>query len=203
MKKTLIVVLILLLLSTPVLAESFSYTVKPGDSLWKIAVKYEVGLSEIISENPQIKNPSLIYPGQIINVPNIKDIKALENEVIRLVNIERSKHGLEMLKGNWQLSRCARYKSKDMVNNNYFAHYSPVYGSPFKMMENFGLKFTAAGENIAKGQQSPKQVMNSWMNSPGHRNNILSPSFSEIGVGLAKDKYGTYHWTQMFMRATK
>ncbi|MCT4595856.1 MAG: SafA/ExsA family spore coat assembly protein [Anaeromicrobium sp.] len=183
-------------------AQGNTYTVQSGDSMWKIAVKYEIGLSEIISSNPQIKNPALIYPGQKLNIPNITDVKNLENEVIRLVNVERSKNGLPALKANWQLSRCARYKSQDMINKNYFSHESPTYGSPFKMMESFGLRFSSAGENIAKGQRTPKAVMNAWMNSPGHRNNILSRTYTEIGVGLAKDKNGVSYWTQMFMKPT-
>ncbi|TCO74936.1 spore coat assembly protein SafA/uncharacterized YkwD family protein [Marinisporobacter balticus] len=199
------ILLLFILTAIPVYVEAVAntYTVQSGDSMWKIAVKYEVGLSEIIAQNPQIKNPSLIYPGQKLNIPDIKDIKVLENEVIKLVNMERSKNGLQPLTTNWQLSRCARYKSQDMINKNYFAHQSPTYGSPFKMMESFGLHFSAAGENIAKGQRTPQAVMNAWMNSPGHRSNILSTSFSEIGVGLAKDKSGVCYWTQMFMRATK
>lgn len=206
MKKKFLILSIILsffITSMPVFAKQLTYTVKPGDSMWKIAVKFEVGLSELISENPQIKNPNLIYPGQKLEIPDISDVKALENEVIRLVNIERSKRGLQPLKANWQLSRVARFKSQDMINKNYFGHYSPTYGSPFKMMEDFGLRFTAAGENIAKGQRTPKQVMNSWMNSEGHRNNILSPIYNEIGVGVAKDKYGRYYWTQMFMKTIR
>jgi len=89
--------------------------------MWKIAVKYQIGISEIIAANPQIKNPNLIYPGQKINIPNIDDIKAQENEVIRLVNVERAKKGLPALKANWQLSRVARYKSEDMANKGYFS----------------------------------------------------------------------------------
>nr|WP_207753399.1 SafA/ExsA family spore coat assembly protein [Sporosalibacterium faouarense] len=193
----------LLLTSTVVWAEPSTYTVKSGDTMWKIAVKYQVGVSEIINANPQIENPDLIYPGQKINIPNIDDVKALENEVIRLVNIERSKQGLELLTANWQLSRVARYKSTDMRDKNYFSHTSPTYGSPFQMMEDFGLRFSAAGENIAMGQRTAQEVMNAWMNSPGHRSNILSPSFSEIGVGVSVDKYGRYYWTQMFMRGLK
>lgn len=207
MKKflTLCVMLLFIVTISPAFAGAAAntYTVQPGDSLWKIAVKYEVGLSEIISNNPQIKNPALIYPGQKVNIPNIQDVKALENEVIKLVNVERSKNGLPALKSNWQLSRCARYKSQDMINKNYFSHQSPTYGSPFQMMESFGLKFSSAGENIAKGQRTPQEVINAWMNSPGHRSNILSASFSEIGVGLAKDQYGRCYWTQMFMRPSR
>lgn len=206
MKKTIAAVILFLgLLIAPITvkAENITYTVKPGDSMWKIAVKHQVGLSEIISSNPQIKNPALIYPGQKLNIPSIKDVKALENEVIRLVNVERSKKGLPALKANWQLSRCARYKSQDMIDKKYFAHQSPTYGSPYKMMESFGLKFSAAGENIAWGQKTPQEVMNTWMNSPGHRSNILGTSYDEIGVGVAKDAQGRIYWTQMFMRATK
>jgi uncharacterized protein YkwD len=68
------------------------------------------------------------------------------------------------------------------------------------MMENFGLRFSAAGENIAEGQQSPQAVMTAWMNSPGHRSNILSPSYTQIGVGAAKDSRGVIYWTQQFIK---
>lgn len=199
-KRILSVLFCLLLYSSTAYAQQISYTVKPGDSMWRIAVKYQIGVSEIISANPQVKNPNLIYPGQNLNIPNINDVKSLENEVVRLVNIERAKHNLPALKQNWELSRIARYKSKDMIDKNYFSHTSPTYGSPFNMIQNFGLKFSAAGENIAYGQNSPAAVMNAWMNSPGHRNNILSPSYTEIGVGLAKNNRGVYYWTQMFIK---
>lgn len=200
-RKSFLVFLFVLMFSTNVFAQTQVHTVKSGDTMWKIAVKYEVGLSEIISANPQIKNPNLIYPGQKINIPKIDDIKSQENEVIRLVNVERAKYGLPALKANWQLSRVARYKSQDMVDKGYFSHTSPTYGSPFKMMEAFGIKFSAAGENIAMGMRTPAEVMNAWMNSPGHRNNILNNSFNEIGVGLAKDSKGRQYWTQMFIKS--
>ncbi|SHJ84082.1 SafA/ExsA family spore coat assembly protein [Tepidibacter formicigenes] len=176
------------------------HTVIRGDSMWKIAVKYQIGLSEIISANPHIKNPALIYPGDKITIPQINDVKTLEQEVMRLVNIERSKQGLPALSHNWELSRVARYKSQDMINKNYFAHTSPTYGSPFDMMRNFGIRFSSAGENIAYGQRTAQEVMNAWMNSPGHRKNILSPNYTQIGVGLAIKSNGTKYWTQMFIR---
>lgn len=204
MKRKIIFIFTLFILSSvPVSAQSITYTVKAGDSMWKIAVKHQIGLSEIIAANPQIKNPALIYPNQKLTIPNIDDVKSVENEVIKLVNAERSKQGLPALKANWELSRVARMKSQDMINKNYFAHQSPTYGSPFDMMETFGIRFSSAGENIAKGQQSASQVMNAWMNSPGHRSNILSSSYSEIGVGLATSKNGTKYWTQMFIRPSK
>ncbi|WP_026882700.1 CAP domain-containing protein [Clostridium akagii] len=189
-----------MLFQNTVYGANLAYTVKPGDSLWKISVKNETGISELISLNPQLKNPNLIYPGNVVYIPNIQDIKTAENEVIRLVNIQRVNNGLPKLTANWQLSRIARYKSQDMINKNYFSHISPTYGSPFNMMETFGLKFSAAGENIAMGQQTPSSVVTAWMNSPGHRANILNPSYTQIGVGLAKNKSGTCYWTQMFIK---
>jgi len=175
------------------------YIVQPGDSMWKIAVKHQIGLSEIIQANPQISNPALIYPGQKISIPNIDQTKSLENEVIRLVNVERQKYGLAPLKANWELSRVARFKSQDMAEKNYFSHTSPTYGSPFKMITDFGLTYTAAGENIAMGQKTPAEVMKGWMNSSGHRANILNKNYTEIGVGLAVNKNGQNYWTQMFI----
>jgi uncharacterized YkwD family protein/spore coat assembly protein SafA len=183
--------------------ETVSYTVVAGDSMWKIAVKYQVGVSEIISSNPQITNPNMIYPGQKLTVPTMQGIKSLESQVVKLVNAERAKQGLQPLTENWQLSRVARYKSADMAAKNYFSHTSPTYGSPFRMMESFGIKYSSAGENIAYGQKTPEQVMTAWMNSPGHRSNILSPSYSQIGVGYATNKSGTPYWTQMFIRPTQ
>ena len=199
MKKRAIVVFIFLLLFTTNVFAASTYTVRSGDTIWKIANRNQVGMSEIIAANPQIKNPALIYPGQKITIPTVTTTSQ-EDEVIRLVNVQRSRAGLQQLKMNWQLCRVARYKSADMANNGYFSHTSPTYGSPFKMMESFGLRFSAAGENIAYGQRTPAEVMNGWMNSPGHRSNILNGTYTEIGVGLAKNKNGVCYWTQQFMK---
>lgn len=173
------------------------HTVVKGDTMWRIAVKHEVGLSEMKSANPEIENPDLIYPGQVLTIPtNDPKASSFESEVVRLVNIERKREGLGELKHNWQLSRVARYKSEDMRDRGYFSHTSPTYGSPFQMIKNFGISYRTAGENIAKGQQTPEAVVKAWMNSPGHRKNILNPSFTEIGVGYTEQ--GNY-WTQMFI----
>lgn len=173
-----------------------TYKVVKGDSMWKISVKYEIGLDEIIRANPQVKNPALIYPDQILNIPNIDNVKSIEQTVLTLVNKERAKLGLNGLQMDWELQRTARYKSQDMRDKGYFSHQSPTYGSPFDMMKAFGINYRTAGENIAKGQTTAEQVMNSWMNSKGHRENILSPNFTHIGVGYVKS--GNY-WTQMFI----
>lgn len=193
------VFLITLCLAPQLAAGQTVHIVMPGDSMWKIAVKYQVGLYELIRANPQIKNPSLIYPKQKITIPDITE-KSFESQVIQLVNNERARYGLKPLTHNWELSRVARYKSMDMRDRNYFSHNSPIYGDPFKMIKSFGITYTAAGENIAQGQATPREVVNSWMNSEGHRANILSSSFTEIGVGYASGGTGRHYWTQMFIR---
>ena len=201
MKKALLAimgaVMLLVILSVSVSAAATTHTVVKGDTLWKIAVKYQVGLSEIKSANPQISNYDLIYPGQVINIP-ITDtsVTAYEKEVVRLVNVERAKKGLNALTYDWQLARVARYKSQDMKDRGYFSHTSPVYGSPFQMMKSFGITYKTAGENIARGQATPQAVVDAWMNSQGHRANILNSSFTHIGVGYVPN--GRY-WTQMFI----
>ena len=83
-----------------------------------------------------------------------------------------------------------------MKDNGYFSHTSPTYGSPFDMMKSFGISYRSAAENIAKGQSTPQQVVNAWMNSQGHRANILNKNYTHIGVGYVKS--GNI-WTQMFI----
>lgn len=197
MKKTTLILAMALSVGITANAQTV-HTVKSGESMWKIASKYEVGLSELKDANPHIQNPELIYPGQTINIPE-KDNKVseYENEVIRLVNEIRRENGLPALTYEWELARVARYKSQDMRDNRYFSHTSPVYGSPFDMIKNFGISYRGAAENIAKGQRTPQAVVNAWMNSSGHRANILNSSYNKIGVGYVSD--GNY-WTQMFIR---
>lgn len=203
MKKLLLTFILFFLALTGIPNISFAqqvYTVQPGDSLWKIAVRYQVGISEIIQANPQFKNPNLIYPGQKVNIPDLSGTKSIESQVITLTNQERAKNGLKPLTANWELSRVARYKAMDMRDKNYFSHTSPTYGDPFTMMKNFGITYTAAAENIAAGQATPQAVVQAWMNSAGHRANILNATYTEIGVGYAQGgSYKTY-WSQMFIR---
>ena len=127
------------------------------------------------------------------------DFASFQKEVVRLVNVERAKVGLKDLSLNSELSKVATLKSQDMINKNYFSHTSPTYGSPFDMMKKFNISYKTAGENIAKGQKTPAEVVNAWMNSKGHRENILNKNYTEIGIGVAKDSKGTLYWTQMFI----
>ncbi|MGH4051930.1 MAG: CAP domain-containing protein [Clostridium sp.] len=148
---------------------------------------------------PVEATPTKATPSKTTTAPTLSADNKLEKEVVTLVNQERSKQGLAPLKENVKLSNVARTKSEDMAKNNYFSHTSPTYGSPFDMMKQFGITYTAAGENIAMGQPTAASVMNGWMNSPGHRANILSKNFTEIGVGLAKNTNGSIYWTQQFI----
>lgn len=199
MKRLIVAVFTLFLLFPTIAFGQTTYTVKSGDSMWKIAMRFQVGISELIKANPQIKNPSMIYPNQKLTIPAISE-KNFEAQVVKLVNQERAKAGLKPLTHNWELSRVARYKSMDMRDRGYFSHTSPTYGSPFTMMNNFGIRSSAAGENIAEGQSTPQAVVTSWMNSPGHRANILSTNYTQIGVGYAAGGSGRHYWTQMFIR---
>lgn len=120
-------------------------------------------------------------------------------EILRLVNAERAKNGLAALTLSDKLCELARLKAEDMVANNYFDHTSPTYGTPFEMMRKFGVSYRSAGENIAAGQRTPEEVMHAWMNSSGHRANILSADYTELGVGVAIGQRGIY-WVQLFRK---
>jgi len=121
-----------------------------------------------------------------------------EKKVVELVNIERQKAGLQALTLDSEISNVARTKAKDMAVNNYFAHQSPTYGSAGDMLTKFGIRWSAWGENLASGQKNSESVVAAWMNSEGHRANIMSPDFSRIGVGYVINSSGTPYWTQVF-----
>lgn len=129
---------------------------------------------------------------------NTATLSSAEQQMIRLVNEARAQNNLPALKVDTSLASVARTKAQDMIDNNYFSHNSPKYGSPFDMMKSFGIKYIQAGENIA-GNQSVENAHNSLMNSPGHRKNILNPEFTHIGIGIRQGgPYGNM-FTQMFI----
>ncbi|KRF13486.1 CAP domain-containing protein [Paenibacillus sp. Soil787] len=194
--------------SSAAMAAPATHTVSGNDTMWLISKKYGVSLSSLIKANPQIANPNVIWSGMSLNIPGSTSSNAgtktpvttapsqstFANQVVNLVNQERAKAGLRPLTSNSVLTAMALDKAKDMYNNGYFDHTSPTYGSPFDMMSTYGIRYSYAGENIAKGQQTPEAVMNAWMNSTGHRQNILSPNFTQIGVA-----YYNGEWVQEFI----
>ncbi|MGG0716920.1 CAP domain-containing protein [Robertmurraya massiliosenegalensis] len=182
--------------------------------LTKYLQKFEINLEHI--QKQQIKNKQTTSktdklvasnPAPVVQKPVEKpvnenqqavatsQVSAFEQKVVDLTNDERAKQGLPALKLDTNLSKVARAKSEDMKAKGYFSHTSPTYGSPFDLMKQFGISYRSAGENIAMGQRSPEEVVQAWMNSEGHRANILNSSFTYIGVGYVES--GNY-WTQMF-----
>jgi uncharacterized YkwD family protein len=132
--------------------------------------------------------------------PATHQLSQFEQRVLELTNLERQRYGLKPLQMDLELSKVARLKSQDLHDNRYFAHNSPTYGSPFDMMKRFGITYRTAGENIAGGQATPEAVVQGWMNSAGHRANILNAAFTHIGIGYFNGPNGYRHfWTQMFI----
>lgn len=206
-------------------SSSAQCTVQHGDSIWHIAQRYKIPFNKMLELNRHLHNPHLIFPQDKIEMPNnaehgtgastdqhsqkdniehgedkVEQSAPSEQaeQVLKLVNAERAKAGLQPLKMSEELRSIANLKAKDMAEKGYFVHNSPTYGSPFQMLQRFGVHYSAAGENIAAGQRTPEEVMNSWMNSSGHRANILNANFDTLGVGVyTGGSYGIY-WTQLF-----
>ncbi|GAA4713809.1 CAP domain-containing protein [Brevibacillus fulvus] len=221
MKKSLAALtLTLVVASLSTSAFAATYKVQANDTLFKIAQKKSLSLNSLIAANPQLTDVNRIYPGMRLNLPakvystpakqqqqsqqpqqqqtqqQTASVSAFASQVADLVNQERAKAGLKPLQMDSQLSAMATDKAKDMANNHYFDHNSPTYGSPFEMMEQYGINYSYAGENIAMGQRSPQQVMEDWMNSSGHRANILNANYTKIGVA-----YYNGYWVQEFTKS--
>lgn len=198
-------------------------TVQHGDSMWRIAKQYNIPFHIILDMNKHFKNQHLIHPGDKIEMPDshgtgsqtsehsASDNIAEGNEttqqagtsdqaeaVLKLVNEERAKQGLKQLTLSSKLTSIANTKAKDMAVNNYFSHTSPTYGTPFQMLQQFGVSYKSAGENIAAGQPDAPTVMKAWMNSSGHRANILNSSYTELGVGYYAGGNQGHFWVQLF-----
>lgn len=226
MKKILFSTAAFILLATGVAmpANAQHCDVQRGDSMWRIAKRYNVPFARVLILNKHFKNPHMIHPKDEVELPDgstgqstdqagtgDSDAQSLDDddrqaestqaaEILKLVNQERSKAGVQPLTLSDKLTNVANIKAKDMADKNYFSHDSPTYGSPFDMMKQFGISYSYAGENIAAGQKSAAEVMNSWMNSSGHKANILNKNFTQLGVGFYRGgQYGT-EWVQMFIK---
>ncbi len=224
MKKTLIFLAAFMLLATgtATTASAQHCDVQRGDSMWRIAKRYKVPFAKVLILNKHFKNQHLIHPRDEVELPDgstgtstdqsgTGDSDAQQSEgrqaettqakaVLDLVNQERAKAGVPALTLSTKLTDIANTKAKDMSDKNYFSHDSPTYGSPFDMLKQFGVSYTYAGENIAAGQKTAEEVMNSWMNSSGHKANILNKNYTQLGVGFYRGgQYGT-EWVQLFIR---
>lgn len=130
-------------------------------------------------------------------------IAAYQQEVLRLVNIERQKAGVAPLTmDNTALTAAAMKRAEEL--NKLFEHTRPDGSDCFTVLKEYNVPFPSAlsycaGENIAYGQRTPAEVVNAWMNSPGHRANILRPEFKQIGIGCVKRNGNGYNWSQVFI----
>jgi len=148
-----------------------------------------------------------IYPSSTNNNSNGNDLGGTTNtstmtsdekEVFDLINKQRVANGLSDLKVDSEVQRVAKIKAQDMVNSGYFSHNSPIYGTPFEMLQSFKVSYRTAGENIA-GNSSNIGAVNAWMNSSGHKSNILKGGFTHTGIGVVSSpKYGKVY-VQMFI----
>lgn len=121
------------------------------------------------------------------------------DQVLQLVNLERNAAGLNPVRRNATLEAQAEQYACEMIHYDFFAHDNPATGTQLRdRADQFGYSYLTIGENLAGGQQNPQEVMDAWMNSPGHRANILNPDFEELGVGIRSGgDYGLY-WVQEF-----
>ncbi len=125
------------------------------------------------------------------------NLSQLENNMLNMINNARTANGLQPLQMDSRIVNVARKKSQDMIDNNYFSHSSPTYGSPFKMLNDAGISYRTAGENIA-GNTSVSGAHAALMNSSGHRKNILNPKFTKVGIGIKKGGPYGMMFTQIF-----
>ena len=170
------------------------YKVSRGDTFWFIAKRYGLDYKKLMFLNPTV-NPYQMQVGSVIRLKaSAAPSSSFEEEVVRLVNAERSKQGLPALIHRADVKNVAEKKAMDMINSNYFSHTSPNYGSPFQMLKTFGISYRSAGRILQKGKDPSQEVMNSWMNSSGHRANILNRGYNGIGVG-----YYNGAWVQIFI----
>lgn len=146
-------------------------------------------------------NPDTNLP-DIPGIPGLPDNdgshSSFEAQVVELVNAERAKAGLSPLTLDSRASQAARVRSQEIQTS--FTHTRPDGSSFSTALTQAGVSYRSAGENIAYGQSTPEQVMSAWMNSSGHRANILNSSFTSIGVGYVQNSSGTPYWTQLFFR---
>ena len=213
--------LFLLVTGTATASAAQHCDVQKGDSMWLIAKRYIVLFRDVLNLNKHFKNPHMIHPNDEVHLPDGSTGESTEDagagdsapeesnghtessqavEILNLVNQERSKNGLQPLTLSEKLTSIANTQAQDMASKNYFSHTSPTYGSPFDMLKRFGVSYSYAGENIAAGQRSATEVMNAWMNSSGHRANILNANYTQLGVGYTQGgSYGT-EWVQLFIR---
>ncbi|MDU1909810.1 CAP domain-containing protein [Fusobacterium sp.] len=136
-------------------------------------------------------------------VPNSYSAENYQNEILKYVNQERKTKKLAPLIMNEKLNKIAIKKAADMAKEEKLSHDSKNFGITFNLIKNENIKYKSAAENIAKWHDTPEFVMERWMQSKGHRDNILNKNYNEIGIGKAADKNGKNYWVQIFIEKKK
>ncbi|MBG9544089.1 CAP domain-containing protein [Cytobacillus firmus] len=185
------------------------YRVEQKDTLWEIALKFQKDLQEIINGNPQIENPDLIFPGEIIIIPGqgkkiaIPQMDDYENELMRLANEKRREFRLKPLSVDLKLNAAAQKKSSDMMKLQYLSHNSPTYGNPTEMLRNQQISFLTVKENIGAGYKTADEMFDAWMNSAVHRENILNKKATHFGSGYIQGGLHGHYWTLFIVEKNK
>lgn len=168
-----------------------------NDLIGTVSAKYVRAINS--SSKPSANSTSNNTNTQTSNKNDVSSLPSnLEKELLNLINEKRVAYGLSKLTFDTAVQKTARAKAEDLVANNYFSHNSPTYGTPFEMMKNFGVTYKTAGENIA-GNSTLEGAVNAWMNSQGHRENILNNAYNLTGIGVVKSNTYGYVMVQMFV----
>lgn len=152
---------------------------------------------------------SLVFQCFVFGASNISDAKVIldtdntvlsneEQEVLDLINEQRRQYGLPELKAYGELQRVAKLKARDLVNNKYFSHTSPTFGTPFEMLQKEGVTYKYAGENLA-GNETGIKAVNAWMNSPAHKDNILDSDYEYTGIAVVDSEVYGKVYVQLFL----
>lgn len=156
----------------------------PGESLPTLPGGNQPGNDQPDTDKPETSEP------------DAEENLSFAKQVVNLVNEERAKAGLSALVLDETLASAAMVRATEIETS--FSHTRPDGRSFSTVLSDMGIQYRRSGENIALGQQSPQAVMEGWMNSKGHRANILNPNFTKIGVGYRKNAAGRTYWTQLF-----
>ncbi|MCM3708683.1 MULTISPECIES: CAP domain-containing protein [Cytobacillus] len=199
--KAISILFFLIFFTSQTAGAAVDYRVEQKDTLWEIALRFQKDLHEIINSNPQIENPDLIFPGEMIIIPDNGKRAAFpkmgekENELMRLTNEKRRELRLKPLSVDLQLNAEAKKKSSDMMKFQYVSHNSPTYGDPTEMLRNQQISFLTVKENIGAGYKTAEEMFAAWMNSSVHRENILNKKATHFGGGYCQGGLHGHYWT--------
>jgi len=178
MKKLIIIILI------AAIVVGFGFLIK--DKLFSRFLEIEKGVSDLLKETER----KVFLPSPLVLEQDSPDSFLSKDEIIKITNVQRQKYGLAPLKENSRLDSSAEAKTEDLFLNQYFEHESPTGIDVSDLAQKAGYEFIILGENLAMGNfKDDEALVQAWMASPGHRENILNSSFTEIGVSVLKGEF--------------